>query len=159
MTLFLNPTGELDSLLGFLRSPFSFNWRIILNTILLSLIAFVVFYITAATFKYAAGFVLTASLVTTGSTLANHYGGQSAMLLMLVLSPVIYVAVSDLLERFKSVKRVYISVTSPIIEQHHSATGLVETTLTGEWISGKTPEITFQQPLIGDVKALPRPWL
>jgi len=130
-----------------------------LNTILLSLIAFVVFYIAAATFKYAAGFVLTASLVTTGSTLANHYGGQSAMLLMLVLSPVIYVAVSDFIERLKSVKRINLSVKTPIIEQHHSATELVETTLTGEWISGKTPEITFQQPLIGDVKTLPRPWL
>jgi hypothetical protein len=81
------------------------------------------------------------------------------MLLMLVLSPVIYVAVSDFIERLKSVKRINLSVKTPIIEQHHSATELVETTLTGEWISGKSPEITFQQPLIGDVKTLPRPWL
>ena len=130
-----------------------------MNIILFSLIAFVILYIVVCTLKYAIGFALTATLVIPGLTLANHYGGQSAMLLLLVVSPVIYIAVSDLIERLKSVKLPVLSVITPFIEQQRSNAGLVETTLTGEWISGKTPGITFQQPLIGDVKTLPEPWL
>jgi len=131
-----------------------------MNIFFLSLSFLVVLYIVVCTFKYAFGLVLTSSIVITGSTLANHYGGQSALLLTLIISPVIYVAVTDLLNRISMMKFSNVPVKSQHIERQLKSNDIVEAApLSGEWISGKTPELTFQQPLIGDVKALPRPWL
>ena len=136
------------------------------NTILLSLIAFVVIYISATALKYALGTVFTSIFVISGSALANHYGGQSALLLTLIISPVLYIVVSDLFEKLCSVKLPFALVAIPRIEKQRIEPELVDVTplleaapLQGEWISGKTPELTFQRPLIGDVTALPKPWL
>jgi hypothetical protein len=131
-----------------------------MNIFFLSLSFLVILYIVVCTFKYSLGLVLTSSIVITGSTLANHYGGQSALLLTLIISPVIYVVVTDLLNLISMMKFSYVPVKSQHMEKQPTSNDLVEAApLSGEWISGKTPEMTFQQPLIGDVKALPRPWL
>jgi len=130
-----------------------------MNLFFFSLIFLVVLYIAVCTFKYALGLVMTSSIVITGSILANHYGGSSALLLTLVISPIVYIAVSDLLTWFQEKKISLFPVISLQTEKQPDANTAEAEPLSGEWISGKTPELTFQQPLIGDVKALPRPWL
>ncbi len=125
---------------------------------LLSLL--VVIYIVYTALKYAFKLLLTTTILISGSTIANAYGGQTATLFFLSLTPVLYVMASDLFGTIRSGKPLFSFVEKQAVEQLHESTGLVEAApLSGEWISGKTPEITFQQPLIGDVKALPKPWL
>ncbi len=131
-----------------------------MNTLLFSLVVFVVLYITVCALKYALGLVTTSSIVISGAALANHYAGQSAMLLILLISPVLTVVVTDLIGTLRSEKLPFAAMKSQRIEQQQSATEVVESApLSGEWISGKTPRLTHQQPLIGDVKAIPKPWL
>lgn len=131
-----------------------------MNLFYFSLISFVVLYIAVCALKYAFSLVLTSSIVILGSALANHYSGHSAMLLVLFVSPVLYVVVTDLNGRLRSAKQPMASVKSQTIEQRQKATEVVEAApLTGEWISGKTPVITFQQLLLGEVNSLPKPWL
>jgi hypothetical protein len=124
-----------------------------------SLIFLVVLYITVCTFKYALGLVLTSSIVIFGSTLANHYGGQSALLLTLIISPIAYIVVTDLLTWFQEKRTSWLPVISLHIETQYDANTVEAAPLSGEWISAKTPKLTFQQPLIGNLKALPEPWL
>ena len=131
-----------------------------MNLFYFSLISFVALYIAVCALKYAIGMVLTSSIVILGSALANHYSGQSAMFLVLFVSPVLYVVVTDLIGRLRSAKLPMASVKLQAIEQRHQATEVVEAApLSGEWISGKTPAITFQQHLLGEVNSLPKPWL
>ena len=131
-----------------------------MNTLLFSLVVFVVLYITVCALKYALGLVTTSSIVISGAALANHYVGQSAMLLILLISPVLTVVVTDLIGSLRSVSLPFATVKSRRIERQQSATEMVEAApLSGEWISGKTPELAHQRPLIGNVKALPSPWL
>jgi hypothetical protein len=70
-----------------------------MNTFLFSLIIFVVLYIAVSAFKYALGLVITSSIVISRAALANHYAGQSAMLLILLVSPVLTVVVTDCITR------------------------------------------------------------
>lgn len=169
-----------------------------MNILLISLTLIAVLYIVVSAFKYAFTLVFTSSLVIAGSTLANHYAGQSAMLLVLIIAPVLYIAIPELDGILKSVVhtlsgiqifsglitnaisfmiRVFIYITSlfakapklfPLVRNgsrllkvvnDKALTEVEDQPLKGEWISGKTPQLTFKQILIGDLKALPRPWL
>jgi len=131
-----------------------------MTTILLFLSLFVVTYILVAAFKYAPRIAVTTFFIIVGSTAIYREYGQTAVLLILSLSPVLYVVVSDLVGTLTSVK-LSMPALSQSVEQQE-ATDLVEAApLVGDWISGKTPKLSFQQVLIGDldVKTLPRPWL
>ncbi len=118
-----------------------------------------IIYIVVMAFKYVFRMLLIASIVLTGSTIAYVQLGQSAMLQFLILSPVLYILVTDFFGTICSVKLPEISLRNFEAAEPQSSTDLVETTLTGEWISGKTPAVSFQQPLIGELKRLPKPWL
>jgi len=130
-----------------------------MNTALLSLSFFAIVYITVTAFRYALPLIIKTTVIISGLTLIHHHYGQSAMLLALTLTPVLYVVLSDLVGTLTSVKLPVVTLTRTI-ENQHEGTELTEAKpLVGEWISGKTPEVTHQQILIGDVKALPKPWL
>jgi len=137
------------------------------NIILFSIITVVLIYVFINAFLYAFKTFLGTSLVTFGATLANQYGGQTAVLAFLVLVPFIYVIVIDL---FGTVRRLQLKLAGPKLAKNFSGNSidsnngshLVETPpLVGEWISGKT---TFRdgddfKPMIGDMKSLPKPCL
>ena len=129
-----------------------------MNSILSLLIVFVLIYIAVCTFKYAFGLLLKAAIVISGSVLVYQQTGHTGLLMFLVISPVMYIALSDLIASLMSAKSL-VFVNTQTIEQCAS-TNLVETApLTGEWISGKTPKLDYRPNLIGDVKALPELWL
>ena len=130
-----------------------------MNIFIFLILAFVVIYIAVCAFKYAHRLLSTMAIVITGSTLAYPYCGQAGVLTIFVVSPVLYVAVSDFVETLKSAKP-FVLVETRAFEQQHQATDITENApLTGEWISGKTPKLAYRPVLIGDVKELPRPWI
>ncbi len=131
-----------------------------MQNILSFLTVIAIIYIVVMAFKYACRMLLIASILLTGSTIAYVHLGQSAMLQFLILSPVLYILVTDFFGTICSVKLPEISLRNFEAAEPQSSTDLVETTpLKGEWISGKTPAVSFQQPLIGELKRLPKPWL
>ncbi len=160
-----------------------------MNIILVSLTTLAALYIVVSAIKYAFRLVFTSSIVIVGSTLANHYGGQSAALLILIISPVLYIAIPDSVGTLKSVLQVFSGlIFQPLtrfflyfislfavapkayslvqagprslnVIDNKTLAEVEDQPLKGEWISGKTPQLTFSQIKIGDVKALPRPWL
>ena len=119
-----------------------------INLILLSLTALVVLYISVVALKYALGIAITAITILSGSAAANHFGGQSAMMLVIIVSPVLYIVVSDTVAKLRTVKLPQLLVSIPRTEKQRIEPELVEVEaapLKGEWISGKTPELTFKQ--------------
>ena len=83
-------------------------------------------------------------------------GGPGALTAGFFLTPVFWVMIQDMLERLES-RRQPVHVADSAVDPE--STYDAETTLKGEWIDGKAPALTRQQPLIGDVKALPPSWL
>lgn len=121
---------------------------------------FVMLYISFVAWKHARKLLITALTMISGLVLTNIYAGQSAMTLMLIVSPVLYIVVSDTVEKLRSIKLPFAWSYQPRIEKQFIEPELVEADpLQGEWISGKTPELPFKQPLLGNVDALPKPWL
>ena len=124
-------------------------------------------YVFLNAFLYAFKTLLGASLVISGATLANQYGGQTAVLAFLVLTPFVYVIGIDL---FGTVRRLQMKLAGLMLAKKlsdnsmdsNNGSHLVEAPpLVGEWISGKTPSQDGDdfKPMIGDMKSLPRPWL
>lgn len=137
------------------------------NIILFSIILVVLAYVFINALLYAFKTLLGTSLVISGATLANHYGGQTAVLAFLVLAPFVYVIAVDL---FGAVRRLQLKLTGFILAKNkfgnnigsNHGSHLVEAPpLVGEWISGKTTSSDGEdfKPMIGDMKSLPKPWL
>ena len=148
-----------------------------MNIILLGLTTFVVTYIAFCALKHAFKLVFSFSIFIACAASINHYGSQSDMLVFLALSPVLYVVSISVVKTFSTYLRsimLYtigfsgfrLQVTFDWLKSAFSTRSVVFNqsseleivTLKGEWI-GNNPELTFQQSLLGDVKALPRPWL
>ena len=92
---------------------------------------FVMSYIAFVALKYARGVLITTLTFVSTLTITNNYAGQAAMMLVLTAYPVLYIAGADAVEKLRSIKLTFAWLTLPRIEQ----------------------------PLIGDVDALPKPWL
>ncbi len=133
------------------------------NIILASIILVVLTYVFLNAFLYAFKTLLGASLVISGATLANHYGGQTAVLVFLVLAPFVYVIAIDL---FGTVRRLQLKLAGLKLAKNISGNSIDPTSgsqlaetppLVGEWISGKTPSPDGDdfKPMIGDMKSLP----
>lgn len=121
---------------------------------------FVMLYISFSAWKHARKMTITALTMISGLALTYIYAGQSSMMLVIIVSPFLYVVASDTVEKLRSIKLSFAWLNTPCIEKQPVEPELVEAApLKGEWISGKTPELTFKQPLLGDVDALPKPWL
>jgi hypothetical protein len=121
---------------------------------------FVMLYISFVAWTHARKFLITALTMISGLALTNIYAGQPAMILVLVVSPVLYIVGVDAVEKLRSIKLSFAWFYMPRIEKQFIEPELVEAApLKGEFISGNTPEIEFKQPLLGDVEALPKPWL
>jgi len=79
------------------------------------------------------------------------------MLLILLISPALTVVMADLIGTLRSAKLPFATVKSQRIEQQQLTIEVVKAApLSGEWISGKTPELTHQEPLIGKVLGIRR---